>query len=109
MFKVATSTIYYYVLFGIDGIVGRPPNEVNYSTLNRRIMKTGKPTENRIPRKHKKYGISGNIAKYIKKEEIAGKNGYLIGPGDEKDRHDEGCRIGWRRGWRHKSVKTDEL
>ena len=67
---------------GIDGIVSRPPNEVNYSTLNGKMMKTGKPTRNRIQSDYK-YGISGNMANYVKKEEIAGKNGYLIEPGDE--------------------------
>ena len=31
---------------GIDGIVSRPPNEVNFSTMNGKMMKTGKPIEN---------------------------------------------------------------
>ena len=53
---------------GIDGIVSRPPNEVNYSALNGKMMKTGKPTENRIRGNYKKRGISGNMAKYVKKE-----------------------------------------
>ena len=73
------------LITGIDGIVSRPPNEVNYSPLNGKMMKTGKPTENRVRGNYKKYGISGNMAKYVKKEEIAGKNGYLIEPGDENN------------------------
>ena len=43
---------------GIDGIVSRSPNKVNYSTLNGKMMKTGKPTENRIPiQNYKNHGI----------------------------------------------------
>jgi len=65
----------------IDGIVSRPPNEVNYSTLNGRMMKTGKPTENRIPINYKNHGIKKMERYYVKKEE----NGNLIEPGDENE------------------------
>ena len=70
---------------GIDGIVSRSPNEVNYSILNGKRMQTGKPPENKIQRKYKKYGISGNMAKYVKQEENAGKNGNLMKPGKENE------------------------
>ena len=43
---------------GIDGIVSRPPNGVNYSTLNGKRMETGKQPGNEIRRKYKKHGIS---------------------------------------------------
>ena len=33
---------------GIDWIVSRPPNEVDYSTLNGKRMETGKQPENEI-------------------------------------------------------------
>ena len=51
------------------------------------------------------------MAKYVKKEEIAGKHGYLIEPGDENkiDTMKKGCRIGWRRGWRHRSATMAEM
>ena len=42
---------------GIDGIVSRPPNEVNYSTLNGKNMETRKQPGNEIRRKFKKYGL----------------------------------------------------
>mmetsp|Transcript_53974 Transcript_53974/g.61084 ORF Transcript_53974/g.61084 Transcript_53974/m.61084 type:complete len:103 (-) Transcript_53974:340-648(-) len=70
------------LITGIDGIVRRPPNEVNYPTLNGKMMKTGKPTENRIPiRDYKNYGIKKMERYYVKKEE----NGNLIEPGDENE------------------------
>ena len=70
------------LITGIDGIVSRPPNEVNYSPLNGKMMKTGKPTENRIPRRnYKNHGIKKMEGYYVKKEE----NGNLIEPGDEKE------------------------
>ena len=73
------------LITGIDGIVSRPPNEVNYSTLNGKRMEICKPPENKIRRKYRKYGISGNMAKYVKTEENTGKNGYLIEPGDKNN------------------------
>ena len=71
------------LITGITGIVSRHPNEVNYSTLNEKRMESGKQTGEEIRQKYKKDGISGNMANYVKKEENAGKNGYLIEPGDE--------------------------
>ena len=58
---------------GIDGIVSRPPNEVNYSTLNEKNMETGKQTGEEIRRKYKKDGISGKMTKDVKQEEYTGK------------------------------------
>ena len=43
---------------GINGIVSRPPNEVNYSTLNGKRMEIGKQTENEIRQAFKIYGMS---------------------------------------------------
>jgi len=37
---------------GIDGIVSRPPNEVNYPTLNGKRIETEKQSENKIRRKY---------------------------------------------------------
>ena len=71
------------LITGIDGIVSRPPNEVNYSTLNEKRMEPGKQAGKEIRRKYKKHGISGNMVNYVKKEENAGKDEYLIEPGDE--------------------------
>ena len=39
------------LITGIDGIVGRPPNEVNYSTLNGKRMETGKQPGKEIRQK----------------------------------------------------------
>ena len=39
------------LITGINGIVSRPPNEVNYSTLNGKRMETGKQPENKIRQK----------------------------------------------------------
>ena len=49
---------------GIDWIVSRPPNEVNFSTLNGKRMETGKESLNEIKEKRlrKKYRI---LFKYI--------------------------------------------
>ena len=40
---------------GIDGIVSRPPNQVNHSTLNGKSMETRKQPGNETRRKFKKY------------------------------------------------------
>ena len=58
---------------GIDGIVSRPPNEINYSTLNEKRLKSGEPPENEIRQKYKKLGISGNKATYVKQKKIGKK------------------------------------
>ena len=67
---------------GIDGIVSRPPNEVNYSTLNEESMEARKQPENEIRRKFKKLGISGNQANYVKQEEKDGKIENVREPGN---------------------------
>ena len=38
-----------------------------------------------MTKKYNKYGISGNMAKYVKIKENTGKNGYLIEPGDKNN------------------------
>ena len=53
---------------GIDGIVSRPPNELNYSILNRKRLESGKQPRNEIKQKYRNLGISGNMAKYVKQE-----------------------------------------
>ena len=65
---------------GIDGIVSRPPNEVNYSTLNGKSMVTRKQPGKKIRQKYRKFGISRNMAKYMKQEENSGKIGNLMEP-----------------------------
>ena len=70
---------------GTDGIVSRPPNEANYSALNGKIMETGKQLGNKIRQKYRKFGISGNMAKYVKQEENGGKIKNLMEPGDENE------------------------
>ena len=59
---------------GIDGIVSRSPNEVNYSTLMETNMETRKPPGNEIRRKFK-YGLRKK-ERYVK--ENAGKYKYLM-------------------------------
>ena len=60
---------------GIDGIVGRPPNKDNYSTLNRKKMKPGKQTGNEISLNNRKCKIfryhvkHKNTAKHISKKQ----------------------------------------
>ena len=58
---------------GIDGIVSRSPNKVNYSALNGESMETRKQPGIEIRRKYRKFGISGNRTKDVKQEENAGK------------------------------------
>ena len=58
---------------GIDGIVSRPPNEVNYSALNGKNMETRKQPGNVIFGISRKLGISGNMTKDVKQVEKAGK------------------------------------
>ena len=53
---------------GIDGIVSRPPNEVNYSVLNEKSMETRKQPGNEIRRKFKKYGLRQK-ERYVKEEQ----------------------------------------
>ena len=71
------------LITGIDGIVSRPPNEVNYSTLNEKSMEARKQPGNEIRQKFKKYGLRQKERYYVKEEENAGKKGNLIRPGDE--------------------------
>ena len=52
---------------GIDGIVRRPPNEVNYSALNGKNMETRKQPGNEI------FGRSRKMTKDVKQEENTGK------------------------------------
>jgi len=40
------------LITGIDGIISRPPNEVNYPTLNGKRIETEKQSENKIRRKY---------------------------------------------------------
>ena len=68
---------------GIDGIVSRPPNEVNYSTLNEKSMEARKQPRNEIRRKFIKHRISENNANYVKQEEHDGKIENLIRPGNK--------------------------
>ena len=70
---------------GIDGIVSRSPNKVNYSTLNGKRMESGKQSGNEIRQKYRKYGISGNMAKYVKQEENDGKTRILNQRGNENE------------------------
>ena len=63
---------------GIDGIVSRPPIEVNYSTLNGKSTETRKQPGNEIRRKSSTYGISGNMAKDVKEWKNIGKTGNLV-------------------------------
>ena len=58
---------------GIDEILSRSPNEVNYSTLNGKNMETRKLPGNEIRRKFKKYGRRQK-ERYVKKN--AGKYEY---------------------------------
>ena len=51
---------------GIDGIVSRSPNEVNYSALNEKSMETRKQPGNEI------FGISRKMTKDVKQEENTG-------------------------------------
>ena len=69
------------LITGIDGIISRPPNKVNYSILNGKNMETGKQPENEIRRKYRKFGISGNIERYVKQEENA--RNSLMEPGNQ--------------------------
>ena len=69
------------LLKGIDGIVSKYSNKVNYSALNKAKIESRKQLENEI---WQKYGISGNMAKYVKQEENAGKNGNLTNPNQTK-------------------------
>ena len=64
---------------GIDGIVSRYPNKVNYSTLNGKRIETGKQPEIEIRRK---YRISKNMANDVKQDGNSGKNKSLIKPGN---------------------------
>ena len=70
---------------GIDEIVRISPNRVNYSTLNGKRMETGKQPGNKIRQKYRKFGISGNMAKYVKQEGNAGKNGNLMEPSNRNE------------------------
>ena len=91
------------LITGIDGIVSRPPNEVNYSTLNGKRMETGKQPENKIRRKHKKYGLKQMEKNYMRKGKYTGKINKRMEPGDDNKietlEKDVGCRIEYRRGW----------
>ena len=53
---------------GTDGIISRPPNEVNYSTLNEKNMETAKQLENVIRQDFKRFGISEKMTKDVKQE-----------------------------------------
>ena len=56
---------------GNDGIVSRPPNEVNYSTLKGKNMKTGKQLESEIRPDFKRFGIFGKIVDiYMKQKKM---------------------------------------
>ena len=61
---------------GIDGIVSRSPNKVNYSTLNGERLETGKQPGNEIRQKYKKYGPK-KMERYVKQEENAGKRNLM--------------------------------
>ena len=85
------------LITGIDGTVSRPPNEVNYSTLNGKRMETGTQPGNEIRLLLRKETLALRLLKlnkhrlkkleryYVKKEENAGKNGNLIRPEDENE------------------------
>ena len=70
---------------GIDGIVSRPLNEVNYSTLNGKNMETRKQPGNEIRRKFKKYGLRQKERYYVKEEENDGKIENLREPGNRNE------------------------
>jgi len=73
------------LITGIDGIVGRPPNEVNYSTLNGKNMETRNQPGNEIRRKFKKYGLRQKERYYVKEEENDGKIENLREPGNRNE------------------------
>ena len=70
---------------GIDGILSRSPNEVNYSTLNTKSMETRNQLGKEKSRKFKKYERSGNMAKDVKKDENGGKIDTVMEPGNQND------------------------
>ena len=70
---------------GIDGILSRSPNEVNYSTLNGKRLESGKQPGNEIRQKYRKFGISGNMAIYVKHEKNTGQIENLMERGDENE------------------------
>ena len=51
---------------GIDGIVSRPPNEDNYSTLNGNSMETKNQPGKETSQKYQKYGIRHIYMKQVK-------------------------------------------
>ena len=64
---------------GIDGIVSRPPNEVNNSTLNGKNMETGKQRENELRQDFKRFRIPGKqVDIYVKQAENAGKRTNFV-------------------------------
>ena len=52
---------------GVDGIVSRSSNKVSYSALDGKRVKQ---PENEIRQIYRKFGISGNIEKYVKQEKM---------------------------------------
>ena len=70
---------------GIDGIVSRSPNEVNYSTLNGKNMETRKQPGHEIRRKFKKYRLRQKERYYVKEEENDGKTKNLREPGNRNE------------------------
>ena len=77
---------------GINGIVSRPPNKVNYSTLNEISMEIGKQSRNEIIEKRlrKKYAI---LYKYIENKE---KNNSTTKILNRRDKKNENKMIGRR-------------
>ena len=75
------------LITGIDGIVSRPPNEVNYSALNGKNMETRKQPDNERQRKYKKQRISEKMTNYVKQDKNDGNTRILNqrGKGNETE------------------------
>ena len=70
---------------GINGILNRSPNEIDYSTLNAKSMETRNQPGKEKSRKSKKYKRSRNMAKDMKKDKIGGKIDNLMEPGNPNE------------------------
>ena len=75
---------------GINGIVSRSPNEVNYSTLIEKNTETRNQPGKEKSRKYKKYERSGNMAKDVKNDENEEKITILREPGNRNDEGNKG-------------------
>ena len=67
---------------GIDGIESRPPNKVNYSTLDRKKMKSEGKKVKEKQRNYREHKITGKIIIEEQKEKNNGNNTILNQPND---------------------------